>query len=138
MIKFYTDLNHVYPPRLWEAVLQNWLCNPKGTPDGFRALDWLQELNNLYTKASLVPYTFISMLIGNKVMFAGQGPNCTKELVFKRSVLLEVYHSMQQTIEDNFHLSHRTVHHTKPAMTKPLQRLRTQIANLDGHRFKKG
>ncbi len=138
MIKFYTDLNHVYPPRLREAVLQNWLCNPKGTPDGFRALDWLQELNNLYTKASLVPYTFISMLIGNKVMFAGQGPNCTKELVFKRSVLLKVYRSMQRTIEDNFHLSHHTVHHTKPAMTKPLQRLRTQIANLDGHRFKKG
>ncbi len=47
MIKFYTDLNHVYPPRLREAVLQNWLCNLKGTPDGFRALDWLQELNNL-------------------------------------------------------------------------------------------
>ncbi|PBK75485.1 hypothetical protein ARMSODRAFT_1012942 [Armillaria solidipes] len=51
MIKFLTDLKYVYPPRLGEAILQNWLCNTKGTPDGFRALDWLQELNNLYTKA---------------------------------------------------------------------------------------
>ncbi|KAK0495074.1 hypothetical protein EDD18DRAFT_1106910 [Armillaria luteobubalina] len=89
MIKFFTDLNHVYPPPLREAVLRNWLCNPTGTPDGFRAMDWLQELNNLYTK----------------VIFAGQGPNHTKDLVFKRSILLEVYRSTQHTIEENFHLT---------------------------------
>ncbi|KAK0214726.1 hypothetical protein EDD85DRAFT_782712, partial [Armillaria nabsnona] len=83
----------------------NWLCNPKGTPDGFRAMDWLQELNNLYTE----------------VVFAGQGLNQTKELVFKCSMLLEVYHSMQQTIKDNFYLTRCTVRHSKPKMTKMLQ-----------------
>lgn len=45
------DLKYVYPPQLQEAILWNWLCNPKGTPNGFRGMDWLQELNNLYTKA---------------------------------------------------------------------------------------
>lgn len=139
MIKFYTDLNHVYPPRLRKAILRNWLCNPKGTPDGFRALDWLQELNNLYTKVSQTNIvTCENQLSSGQVIFARQGPNRTKELVFKRSVLLEVYRSMQRSIEENFYLNHCTVHHTKPTMTKTLLRLRNQLAILDGFRFKKG
>ena len=28
----------------------NWLCNPTGHPDCFRAVDWVVERNNLYTK----------------------------------------------------------------------------------------
>lgn len=35
------------------AILQNWLCNPTGKEDGWRGWDWLQELNNLYTKVSI-------------------------------------------------------------------------------------
>ncbi|KAF9030736.1 hypothetical protein BDZ89DRAFT_902604, partial [Hymenopellis radicata] len=91
--------------------------NNKCTPDGFRAFDWLQELNNLYTK----------------VIFAGKGVNRTKKLVLKRSVLLEVYRSMQSTIENNFHLTHRTVRHSKPSMTRTLRRLGTEVAPLEPH-----
>jgi len=29
----------------------NWLVNPTGTRDGFRSVDWVVELMNLYTKA---------------------------------------------------------------------------------------
>ncbi|KIK59956.1 hypothetical protein GYMLUDRAFT_112090, partial [Collybiopsis luxurians FD-317 M1] len=65
-----------------EAVLQNWLFNSKGTPNGFWPFDWLQELNNLYTK----------------VVFTGKGPNHTSQLITKHLLLLEVYCSMQQTI----------------------------------------
>ncbi|PBL00004.1 hypothetical protein ARMGADRAFT_864452, partial [Armillaria gallica] len=104
------------------VVLHNWLCNPKGTPDGFRVMDWLQELNNLYTK----------------VVFAGHGPNRMKELVFKRSVLLQVYWSMQQTIEENFYLTCRTVWHSKPKITKTLQHLRDELASLHRFEFKQG
>ncbi|KAJ3729828.1 hypothetical protein C8R42DRAFT_559968, partial [Lentinula raphanica] len=75
----------------------NWLFNKKGTPDGFRPFDWLQELNNLYTKARI------------QTIFAGKGPNHTRQLIFKRSVLLEIYRAMQETIERNFVLTHRTV-----------------------------
>jgi hypothetical protein len=68
MIRFMTDLNHVYPPPLRyiqmphrqhpadppvrNVVLQNWMCNPTGKPDGWRGWDWLQERNNLYTKVT--------------------------------------------------------------------------------------
>ncbi|KAJ3811117.1 hypothetical protein F5876DRAFT_40330 [Lentinula aff. lateritia] len=54
MTKFLMELDVVYPQELREAILRNWLFNSKGTPDGFRAFDWLQELNNLYTKVSFV------------------------------------------------------------------------------------
>lgn len=39
-----------YPPPLARAIRLNWLCNPTGAKDGFRAIDWLVELNNLYIK----------------------------------------------------------------------------------------
>ena len=68
MIRFMTDLDHVYPPRLryvqmfrWRVlsrlcvrnlVLRNWMCNLTGKPDGWRGWDWLQERNNLYTKVT--------------------------------------------------------------------------------------
>jgi len=48
--KFLWDLCDTYPERLSHIIQMHWLCNPKGTPDGFRGVDWLVELNNLYTK----------------------------------------------------------------------------------------
>lgn len=53
MTKFLSDLFHVYPPYLRDAILRNWLFNIKGTKDGFCAFDWLQELTNLYVKVRL-------------------------------------------------------------------------------------
>src|SRR5260370_41254954 len=49
---FLQDLCDTYPERLSHAIQMHmhWLCNSKGTPDGFRGVDWLVELNNLYTK----------------------------------------------------------------------------------------
>lgn len=32
----------------------NWLINPSGRPHAFRGVDWLVELNNLYTKVSIL------------------------------------------------------------------------------------
>ena len=48
--KFLCDLHDTYPERLSRVIQLHWLCNPKGTPDGFRGIDWWVELNNLYTK----------------------------------------------------------------------------------------
>ena len=50
LLKFLWDLHDTYPERLSHIIQMHWLCNPKGTPDGFRGVDWLVELNNLYTK----------------------------------------------------------------------------------------
>lgn len=41
-----------YPPGVQQAAYMNLLCNPSGRKDGFRPVDWLVELNNLYIKVS--------------------------------------------------------------------------------------
>ena len=41
----------------------------------------------------------------------------------KRSILIEVYRSAHQIIENNFYLTHRTVRHSSPKMTHTLARL---------------
>jgi len=51
ILNFLTRLKNL-PPRLSRAIRLNWLCNPSGRYDGFRAIDWLVELNNLYIKVS--------------------------------------------------------------------------------------
>src|SRR5258708_39660233 len=48
--KFLRDLWATYPARLSHTIEMHWLCNPTGTPEWFRGVDWWVELNNLYTK----------------------------------------------------------------------------------------
>src|SRR5258708_12662234 len=49
--KFLRDLHDTYPDQLSLLIEMHSLCNPKGTPDPFTAVDsWLQ-LNNLSIKA---------------------------------------------------------------------------------------
>jgi hypothetical protein len=36
-----------------KIIRLNWLCNPTGKPHAFRAIDWLVERNNLYTKVRI-------------------------------------------------------------------------------------
>ena len=50
--KFLQDLCNAYPQRLSDIIEKHWLCNPKGTPDRFRGVDWWVELDNLYIGAS--------------------------------------------------------------------------------------
>lgn len=45
---------------------------------------------------------------------------------------------MQNTIEHNFHLTHRTVRHSKPKMTNTLRRLGGYTRGLEGQTFKAG
>jgi len=52
--KFLRDLQSNYSPQLTHAIEMNWLCNPAGKSDRFRGVDWLVELNNLYTKVTPV------------------------------------------------------------------------------------
>jgi hypothetical protein len=55
----------------------------------------------------------------------------------KRSVLIEVYQSAHQMIENNFYLTHRTVRHSSPKMLHTIARLRSYIEdpsrNPHGH-----
>ncbi|TFK73672.1 hypothetical protein BDN72DRAFT_745085, partial [Pluteus cervinus] len=54
MQRFLTDLHLRYPEGLRRAIRYNMLVNPKGKADTFRAVDWVVELMNLYTKSPLV------------------------------------------------------------------------------------
>ncbi|KZV82700.1 hypothetical protein EXIGLDRAFT_626678 [Exidia glandulosa HHB12029] len=102
---FLTNLRHVYPPPMSRAIRLNWLCNPTGRADGFRAVDWLVELNNMM----------------QKTWYGGEGSHRTLEHIRRQSVLTELYRSCVVQIEKNFHLTHRTVRHHPPDMTKTLE-----------------
>jgi hypothetical protein len=62
-----------------------------------------------------------------QVIFAGRGPNRTQPLIMKRSILIEVYRSAHQMIENNFYLTHRTIRHSSPRMTHTINKLRNYI-----------
>lgn len=53
LMKVIHDMNHVYDEKLRHIIQMNWLINPTGKPDGFRGVDWVVELVNLYTKVSV-------------------------------------------------------------------------------------
>jgi hypothetical protein len=61
-------------------------------------------------------------------------------LVFKRSVLIEVYRSAHRIIENNFYLTDRTLRHTNPTMVATLQKLAAHILKPENspHVFTKG
>ncbi len=48
------------------AIKMNWLCNPAGKSDGFQGVDWLVELNNLYTKVMPVDKKCVKLLTPTK------------------------------------------------------------------------
>ncbi|TCD59776.1 hypothetical protein EIP91_011478 [Steccherinum ochraceum] len=105
------------PPRLARIFRMNWLCNPTGRPDGFRPVDWLVELMNLYTK----------------VVYPGIGFTRTIQLVLKQSPLIETFRRVHRIMQDNFHLIHRTVRHAPPDLRSTLSVLRGLLRASKAH-----
>ncbi|KAH7913660.1 hypothetical protein BJ138DRAFT_1001804, partial [Hygrophoropsis aurantiaca] len=122
MSQFNTHLKYKYPEGLQKIIRNNLLCNPTGKPHAFRAVDWLVERNNLYTK----------------VIYAGTGPNRTIDHIIKESPLIEVYRNCHVTIENTFHLIHRTIRHSPPDMTKTIQKLAQRITETSPNVFTAG
>jgi hypothetical protein len=83
---------HTWPKPLTDIICRNWLCNPTGKPFGFRGVDWLIELNNLYTKH----------------IFGGHGPNRCIELVMKYSPLIQLLRACHTIFDNNFYNLART------------------------------
>ncbi|KAG8915681.1 hypothetical protein FRC00_001315 [Tulasnella sp. 408] len=120
--RFLISLNKVYPPRLARAIRMNWLVNPSGKPDGFRAVDWQVELNNFYTK----------------VVHGGAASNHTIGLIRKRSILIDLYRSCHVVIERNFSLPFNSTWHAPPDMTKTLENLCQDLQSSSIHITKFG
>ncbi|TFK60261.1 hypothetical protein BDN72DRAFT_940533 [Pluteus cervinus] len=114
--EFMTDLDSSH------IIRMNLLCNPTGRPHGFRAIDWVVERNNLYTK----------------VIFAGSGSTRTMEHIINESILIELYRKCHVAIEDGFYLEHRTIRHQPPDMTATVKKLGATIQEHRAHIFKKG
>lgn len=89
LLDFLLDVHFVYPEPLRRAVRYNWLCNVKGTENTFRGVDWLLEVNNLYTK----------------VIYGGSGSNNAIDRIVKESVLISLFRDCMQVIEDQFVLT---------------------------------
>ncbi|KAI0052951.1 hypothetical protein FA95DRAFT_1482269 [Auriscalpium vulgare] len=114
MLRFMTDVHFLYPEGLKRAVRYNCLVNPTGKPNEFRAVDWLVELNNLFTKET----------------YGGSGSNYTKKRVLEESVLVEIYRACHKKIERDLHLPGLTYHHAAKNMEKTFEKLSAYIQNI--------
>ncbi|KAF9525694.1 hypothetical protein CPB83DRAFT_771677 [Crepidotus variabilis] len=122
MLSFMLHLRYVYPENVSKTIRMNWLCNPTGKEFGFRGIDWLVELNNLYTK----------------VIYGGSSSNRTLKRIIDESVLIELFRDCHLTVENGFHLEHRTIRHSPPDMTKTINRLKHFINENRPHVFTPG
>ncbi|KAJ7582032.1 hypothetical protein C8J56DRAFT_793049 [Mycena floridula] len=122
MLKFMLNLKYRYPPGLSEIIRLNWLVNTTGKPHAFRGVDWLVELNNLYTK----------------VIHAGGSSNRMIDHIIKESPLIELYRECHTTVENGFHLMHRTIRHQPPNMRKTLDTLGGIMSAVQPHKFLAG
>ncbi|KAL6300677.1 hypothetical protein BKA93DRAFT_740057, partial [Sparassis latifolia] len=76
-------------------------------PDQFRAVDWLVELGNLYTKDT----------------YSGEGSNYTKDRILTESPNILVYRSCMCNIEWNLHLNSLMWAHATKDMFKTFKSL---------------
>ncbi|KAI0040178.1 hypothetical protein FA95DRAFT_1503220, partial [Auriscalpium vulgare] len=104
------------------AIRLNWLCNPTGKRGKFRAIDWLVERNNLYTKS----------------IYGGKNSNHTVSRIIDESAIIETYQSCIDNMETNFQLTSRTVSHTDPGMQRTLAKLAEYIKEHAPHEQKPG
>ncbi|EPQ50063.1 hypothetical protein GLOTRDRAFT_51073 [Gloeophyllum trabeum ATCC 11539] len=98
MERFLTDVHFVYPEGLRRAIRYNILVNPTGKEGQFRGVDWVVELDNLYTK----------------FIYGGGGSNYTKDRVITESTLIDVYRGCIENMEENLHLTDLTSRHGPP------------------------
>ncbi|KAI6119144.1 hypothetical protein EDD16DRAFT_1519546 [Pisolithus croceorrhizus] len=102
MMNFLFNIHCIYPPGLRHAIHYHILINPTGHPAKWRAVDWCVELNNLFTK----------------VKNGGKGSNWSVEQIITELPLVEVYHSLQASVQQNFGHTHLATNHLLPDMRK--------------------
>ncbi|KZS95038.1 hypothetical protein SISNIDRAFT_408834 [Sistotremastrum niveocremeum HHB9708] len=106
-LRHYAFLKHGCPPDVARVVMQSWLVNPTGKPDGYRGVDWLVERNNLATKS----------------IYSGKSSNHTVATLIKRSPLIEILRQCHLLIDRNFALAHKNDKHKRPSISKNNERL---------------
>ncbi|KAF8325574.1 uncharacterized protein EI90DRAFT_2931897 [Cantharellus anzutake] len=98
-----------------------WLCCPSGKEGTFRAVDWLVELMNLYTK----------------VVYSGLGSGKTINYMISQSSIINAYHQCIEDIESDFHIPEKTLHHAAPDIQSRLDGLRKSLHELWPHQYRR-
>ncbi|KAF8332732.1 uncharacterized protein EI90DRAFT_2844189, partial [Cantharellus anzutake] len=98
------------------------LCNPSGKEGGFRAVDWLVELMNLYIK----------------VVYLGTGSVKMIEYIISQSSIIQAYRTCIEDIEEDYHIPDRTLHHASPDIESRLVAMMNELCNLRPHKYEKG
>ncbi|KAI0636167.1 hypothetical protein C8Q77DRAFT_1052009, partial [Trametes polyzona] len=122
ILRFFHSLYFVYPEGLRRAIRYNILVNPTGKAHEFRAVDWIVELMNLYTK----------------VIYGGGGSNHTKGRIILESVLVLVFRASHANLERNFCLRGLTNAHGKPDMRATFAAVLSHMQALGPNMYKAG
>ncbi|KAI1787585.1 hypothetical protein LXA43DRAFT_856650, partial [Ganoderma leucocontextum] len=101
-LRFWHALYFIYPDALRKAVRLSLLVNPTGKPLHFRAIDWVIELLNLYTKDT----------------YGGSSSNNTKARLLFESILVLLFRSCHANFERNFQLPGLSFAHARKDMRK--------------------
>lgn len=122
-----------------KAVRYNILVNPSGQDGKSRGVDWLVELNNLFTKvtAHCQQYTCTHNHL-NQDKNGGSGSNYTKERVIEESPLTNVYRDAQKKMERELHLPATTSAQAEKNMTKTFRKLLEYTSEKEPNTFKPG
>lgn len=99
------------------AIRMNILINPTGHPGKFRAVDWVVELLNFFTK----------------VTYSGKFSNKSIEHILNESPLVETYRCLHEAFSENFCVSKKTTSHHSPGMAKTYTELLNAIERENTH-----
>ncbi|KAI6100668.1 hypothetical protein EDD16DRAFT_1492504, partial [Pisolithus croceorrhizus] len=95
------------------------LINPTGHLTKWQAVDWCVELNNLFTK----------------VKNGGKGSNQSVEWIIMELPLVQVYHNLQASVQQNFGHTHLTTNHTLLDMKKTFAKVQERLALNSPHKI---
>ncbi|EED84198.1 predicted protein [Postia placenta Mad-698-R] len=122
MFKFMTNLHFVYPQCLRDVIHHHMMINLKGQLMMFRAVDWVVELHNLFTKD----------------MYGGDGSNYTKAHILTESPNILVHWNCTRNAEHHYHLNGLSTAHGKKHLTKTFATLAAHMQEHGPHEHHTG
>ncbi|CDO68807.1 hypothetical protein BN946_scf184805.g16 [Trametes cinnabarina] len=106
------NLMHVWPPEIWEIIMNNWLVNTTGNANGFIPVDLLQEHLNYWIKA----------------VYTAHGSNASWEWLRTISPCIEVLRRLADEIGSELGTRQGIKHHS-PDLAKDISALMDSLRN---------
>ncbi|KAG9123824.1 hypothetical protein FRC07_013844 [Ceratobasidium sp. 392] len=103
----------VWPPKLRDLILQNWLANPTGRPKGFVELDLVQEHLIYWIKREL---TYV------KRVYSAHGSNETWEWLTMITPCIGALRTLTRDFNEMIG-NYRTTHHSSPDKTRDILKI---------------